>query len=169
MNNKRVKLFTWTCTNQTTSWLVRSWNLFGAWTNHGHTRIHKTHHDFDLGEVTTFPLIVFFVISHRGYIQMSFCFGIPKLGVSKFPKLGLLAFWKAITFCVNLQLRWGLKKICNPHWELSKDMLHATCMHVFQGDSWLLMVESQIGTLTFDPSFGHNLFFKYSNKYVNPF
>jgi hypothetical protein len=29
------KLFTITCTNQTTSWLMHSWNTFGAWTNNG--------------------------------------------------------------------------------------------------------------------------------------
>ncbi len=32
----------------------------------------------------------------------------------------------------------------------------------------LLMVESQIGNLTFSPSFGHNLCFKYSNGSCNP-
>jgi hypothetical protein len=33
-------------------------------------------------------------------------------------------------------------------------------MQVNQGDSWLLMVESQFDTLTFGPSFSHNLCFK---------
>jgi hypothetical protein len=47
---------------------MHSWSTFGAQMNHGHTRIHKTHHDLDLGEATTFPLIVFSVISHGGYI-----------------------------------------------------------------------------------------------------
>ncbi len=47
---------TQTCTNETTSWLVCSWNTFGAWMNHGQTR---THRGLDLGETTTFPLIVF--------------------------------------------------------------------------------------------------------------
>ncbi len=36
------------------------------------------------------------------------------------------------------------------------------------GDSWLLMVESQIGHLIPDPSFGHNLCFKYSNGWCKP-
>ncbi len=36
-----------------------SWNIFGARTSHGQTRIHKTHHNSNLGEATTFPLIVF--------------------------------------------------------------------------------------------------------------
>jgi hypothetical protein len=67
-----------------------------------HTRTHKTHHGLDLGEATTFPLIVLFVTSFKGCIQMSFSLEIPKLGVPKLPKLGLLTFWKAITFCEDL-------------------------------------------------------------------
>jgi hypothetical protein len=51
---------------------------------------------------------------------------------------------------------------------LSKNMWHAICTHLFQGDSHLLMGESQIGTLTPDPSFGHNLCFKYSNWSCEP-
>jgi len=37
---------------------MHSWDTFGAWTNHGQTWIQKIHHDLDLGEATTFPLIV---------------------------------------------------------------------------------------------------------------
>jgi hypothetical protein len=55
-----------------------SWNTFGAWTNHMHTQIHKIHHGPNLGEATTFPLIIFYVINHEGYIEMSFCLGTPK-------------------------------------------------------------------------------------------
>jgi hypothetical protein len=35
---------------------VHSWNIFGAWMNHGQTHIHNTHHDPDLGEATTYFL-----------------------------------------------------------------------------------------------------------------
>jgi hypothetical protein len=56
----------------------------------------------DLREATTFPFYVFSMISHGGCIQMSFCPGTPKLGVSKFSKLGLMALWKAITSCAQL-------------------------------------------------------------------
>jgi hypothetical protein len=42
-------------------------------------------------------------------------------------------------------------------------MWHTTYKQVKQGDSWLLMVRNQIGTLTLDLSFGHNLCFKYPN------
>jgi hypothetical protein len=86
------QIFTQACTNQTTSWLMRSCNIFNALTSHGHTWIHKTHRGLDLGEATTFPLIVFFMPGHGGCTQMSFCPGTPKLGIPKFLKLGLCDF-----------------------------------------------------------------------------
>ncbi len=55
--------------------IVHCWNIFGARTNHGHTqfhKIHKIHHDLDLGEATTFPIIMFSVTRHKGYMQMTF-------------------------------------------------------------------------------------------------
>jgi hypothetical protein len=134
--------------------------------NHEQTRTHKTHHGLNLKETTTFPLILFSMLSHRAYTQMSFCSDTPKLVVSKFPKfskLGLLQLWKPITSFTNLQLRWGLKQSYNPCWELSNDMLHTTYTQVNHSDSWLLVVGSQIGNLTPIPSFGHNLCFKYPN------
>jgi hypothetical protein len=67
---------------------MRGWTTFGARMNHGHTHTHKTHHDLNLGEATTFPLIIFFVTVHGAYTQMSFCPKIPNLGVPKFVKLG---------------------------------------------------------------------------------
>ncbi len=117
------QLFTRTCTNQTTSWLVHSWSTFGARTNHGHTQTHKTHHSSDFKEAITFPIIVLFVPSHGAYTQMSFC--PTKLGVPKFPKLGLLQLWRLIFFCANLRLKWGLKKSCNPCWKIYSNMWHA--------------------------------------------
>jgi hypothetical protein len=62
--------------NQTISWLMHSWNIFGAQMNHGQTQTHKIHHSPNLRETNTFPLIVFFVPSHRACTQISFC---PKL------------------------------------------------------------------------------------------
>jgi len=46
---------------------------FGARTNHGQTWTYKTHRDPDLGEATTFPLIIYFVPDHGTNTQMSFC------------------------------------------------------------------------------------------------
>ncbi len=69
------QLFTQICINQTTSWLVHNCSTFGARTSHEQTRTHKIHNGPDLGEATTFPLIVFFVPGHRACNQMSFCPG----------------------------------------------------------------------------------------------
>jgi hypothetical protein len=154
--------------NQKTSWLVHSWGTFGAWTNHEHTLTHKIHHGLNLGEVTTFPLVIFSMIIHGGCIQMSFCPKTLKLGVPKFPNLQFLALWRAMTSCANCQLRWSLKKIYNPHQAISNDMWHATYTNVFHGNSWLLMGRSWIGPLTPNFSFGHNLCFKYSNGSCKP-
>jgi hypothetical protein len=86
------------------------------------------------------------------------------MGIPKFPKLGLLWFWRLITLCADLRLRWGLKQGCSSWWKLSNNMWHATFTQGNRGDSWLLVVEkSKIDNLTFDLFFGHNLCFKYSN------
>jgi hypothetical protein len=124
--------------------LVNNWDIFGAWMNHGHTQTHKTH-------------------PNGGYTQMSFCLGISKLGISKFPKLRLLTFWRAITSCANLRLSLCLNKSCRLRRAFFNDMWHATYMEINQGDFQLLVVRSQIGNLIPNPSFGHNLCFKYSN------
>jgi len=63
--------------------------VFGAWTSHEHTRTYKAHHGLNLEEAITFPLIIFSMLGHRAYTQVSFCPRTPKLGVLKFPKLGI--------------------------------------------------------------------------------
>ncbi len=61
-----------------------SYNTLSARTSHKHTRTHKTHHNLNLGEATTFPLIVFFVLGHmRACTQMLFCFKIFEIGTLK--------------------------------------------------------------------------------------
>ncbi len=116
-----------------------------------------------LREATTFLLIVFFVHVHGACTQMSFFLKTSKLQIPKFPKLGLPGLWKPITFYADLQLRCDFKQSYNPHREIFKDMQHATFTQVNQSDLRLLVIRSQIGHLTPDPSFGHNLCFKYRN------
>jgi hypothetical protein len=53
-------------------------NTFGARTNHGETWLYKTHHNLDLGETTTFPLIVYSMLGHKTSNQMAFCLEIPQ-------------------------------------------------------------------------------------------
>jgi hypothetical protein len=61
-----------------------------------------------------------------------------------------------------------LNQSYSPCQELSKDMLHATCMQGNWVDSWLLVVRSQIANLTPGFSFGHNLCFKCPNGSCEP-
>jgi hypothetical protein len=63
----------------------------------------------------------------------------------------------------NLQLKWGLMQSYIFCQDLFNNMWHATCMQGNQGNSRLLVVGSQIGNLTPDLSFGHNLCFKNPN------
>jgi hypothetical protein len=71
------------CTNQTTRWLVHCLSTFGVRKSHGQPWTHKTHHDLDLGEATTFPFIVYSAALHGGHIQMAFSNtnGIPTFGI----------------------------------------------------------------------------------------
>jgi hypothetical protein len=57
---------------------MHRWNTFGARMSNGQTQTHKTHHGPDLGEATTFPLIVYYVLGHGTNIQMAFCPENPK-------------------------------------------------------------------------------------------
>jgi hypothetical protein len=91
-----------------------------------------------------------------------------QVGNPKISKIGTLRLWNPITFYADLWLGWGLKQSCNPCWKLFNDIGHTTFMQVNQGDYWLLVVKSQIGTLTPGPSFGHNLCFKYPNGSCEP-
>jgi hypothetical protein len=91
---------------------------------------------------------------------MSFC---PE-GVPKFPKLGLPQLWRPITLRADLRLKWGLKQSCSLRWESFNNMLHTTYMQDNWGDSWLLVVGSQIGNFIPGPSFGHNLCLKCPNE-----
>jgi hypothetical protein len=60
---------------------MHSWNTFDAQMHHRHTQIHKTHHGLNLGEATTFPLIVLYVTNHGGCTQMLFFPKLPTLEV----------------------------------------------------------------------------------------
>jgi len=57
---------------------MHSWSTFGVKTNHMQIQTHKTHHSPNLGEVTTLPIIVYFVPIYEAHIQMAFCPGTPK-------------------------------------------------------------------------------------------
>jgi hypothetical protein len=78
-------------------------------------------------------------------------------GVPKLSRFGLPGLWVFITSHPDLQLGWDLNQNYSSPWKLSNGVLHSTCTHRNQVDSWLLVVGSQIAILTFGPSFNHNL------------
>jgi hypothetical protein len=91
-----------------------------------------------------------------------------QMGVSKFPKLGLLQLEGPIILCANLWLGCGSKQSFSLHQELSNGMLHATYTQRNQVESGLLVVGSQIANLTPDLSFSYNLCFRCPNGSCEP-
>ncbi len=79
----------------------------------------------------------------NGTFSRDFQRGVPKLS-----RFGLPGFWASITSCSDLGLGWGLKKSCSSRRELSNGVSHFTCTHRDRIDSRLLVVGSQIVSLT---------------------
>jgi hypothetical protein len=119
-----------------------------------------THHDPDSREATTFPLIVFSTAPRRGYIQMALFPGTPKLESRNCPEIvlaGVPGLWMLISPDYQVRLERGLNQCCSSPRELSNTMFHTVIEHREEVDSWLLVVGSQIASLTPGPSFAHNL------------
>jgi hypothetical protein len=76
---------------------------------------------------------------------------------------GLPELWTAITLDCRLGSRRGLNRSCSPRRDLSNAILHAQIGYREGIDSRLLVVGSQIASLTPGPSFAHNLGCRYSN------
>ncbi len=70
---------------------------------------------------------------------------------------GLLELWTAITPDCIVWLRQGLNQSCSPRRDLFNAMSHSRIWHREEVDSRLLVVGSQIASLTPDLSFAHNL------------
>jgi hypothetical protein len=114
------------------------------------------------------PPYSIFCNSPRGPHPNGFLSWDSQVRVPKFPQLGPLQFWRRITSRVDLRLQWGLNQSCSPCWQIFNGMSHAACMQGNWVDSWLLVVGSQIGNLTPDLSFDHNLCFKCPNGKWKP-
>jgi hypothetical protein len=84
-------------------------------------------------------------------------------GIPKLSRFGLPGLWTFITSCSDLRLGWGLKQTCSSPSKLSNGLSHSTFTHRDRVDSWLLVVGSQIASLTPDLSFDHNLCRRYPN------
>jgi hypothetical protein len=124
------------------------------------TLTHKTHHGPDSGEATTFPYIVFSAMLRGGFIQMALFPGTPKLESRNCPEtvpVGVLGLWTLVTPDCRVWSRRGLNHNCSPRRDLFNAMLHSQFGGWEKVDSRLLVVGSQIASLTPDPSFAHNL------------
>jgi len=121
---------------------------------------HKTHHGPDSGEATTFPHIVFSVPHFGDYIQMALFPGTPKLESWNCPEIvlgGVPGLWALITLDFQVWSRRGLNQTCITRRDLSNAMSHSPFGGREEVDSRLLVIGSQIVSLTPGPSFAHNL------------
>jgi hypothetical protein len=90
------------------------------------------------------------------------------VGVPKLPRMGVPQLCGIITSGADLRLGRVLNQSCSPCWELSNDVLHATCTQGNWVNSWLSVVGSQIANLTPGLSFGHNLCCRCPNESCEP-
>ncbi len=109
---------------------------------------------------TTILPIVYSATLCRTHIQMAQIPGTPKLesrNPPKCPGSRLPGLWEGITPRPDLGSRRGLNRNCSPRRDLSNGVSHSRIGHRERVDSRLLVVGSQIVSLTPGPSFAHNL------------
>jgi hypothetical protein len=97
---------------------------------------------------------------------MSLFPGTPKLESRNCPEIvpgGVPGLWELITPDCKVWSRRGLNQTCTPRRDLFNDVSHFQFGGREEVDSRLLVVGSQIGSLTLDPSFAHNLSYICSN------
>ncbi len=84
-------------------------------------------------------------------------------GVTGLSQFELPELWEVITPDSDFGLERGLKQTCSSPQELSNGLLHSFCAPRGRVDSRLFAVRSPIASLTFGPSFGHNLCYRCLN------
>ncbi len=122
----------------------------GTWT-------HKTHHGSDSGvshHLTPYNILCDSPQHPRPNVTFS---RDSQSGVPKLSWIGVPGLWDFIAPRPDLRSRRGLKQSCSPRRELFNAMSHSQSARREQVDSRLLMVGSQIASLTPGPSFAHNL------------
>jgi hypothetical protein len=91
---------------------------------------------------------------------MSLFPGTPGLESRNCPEIvlgGVSGLWELITLDCEVWSRRGLNQTCSPRRDLFNDVSHSRFGGREEADSWLLVVGSQIASLTPGPSFAHNL------------
>jgi hypothetical protein len=76
---------------------------------------------------------------------------------------GVPGLWELITPDFEVWSRRGLNQTCSPRRDLSNNVSYFQFGGREEVDSWLLVVGSQIASLTPGPSFAHNLGYRCSN------
>jgi hypothetical protein len=138
-------------------------HAFVVGTSHGLIRIHMTHHGPGSGGVTTILPIVFSVPLHCTCTQMALFPETPKMESRNCPGFGLPGLWDIVASRPDLRSGRGLNQTCSPLRELSNAVSHSIFGCRKEVDSRLLVVGSQIASLTSGPSFAHNLGYKCPN------
>jgi hypothetical protein len=132
-------------------------HAFGVGTSHELTRTHMTHHGPGLGDATTIlPYSILCVRPREWHPNGSFSQD-SQSGVPKLSWFGFSGLWDFIALRPNLRSGRGLNQTCSLQKELSNAMSHSRSTRWEQVDSRLLMVGSQIASLTPGPSFTYNL------------
>jgi hypothetical protein len=133
---------------------------FGVGTSHGHFRPQDSPRP-GLGSMPPpYSPIVYSATPRGGYIQMAQIPGTPKLESRNCPEIvpgGVPGLWELITPDYKLGSRRGLNRSCSPRQDLSNGVLNSQFGLREEVDSRLLVVGSQIASLTSGPSFAHNL------------
>ncbi len=86
-----------------------------------------------------------------------------QVGVPKLSRVGVPGLWTLIAPRPKLGSGRGLNQSCSSRQELFNAMLHSLRQRWEEVDSRLLVVKSQTGSLTPDPSFAHNLSYRCPN------
>jgi hypothetical protein len=115
------------------------------------------HHGPSSKGATTILPIVFYVPLCRTCTRMTLFPGTPKVESRNCLGFGLPGLWDILASRPGLRSRQGLNQTCSPLRELFNAMSHSLSAHRERVDSRLLVVGSQIASLTPGPSFAHNL------------
>jgi hypothetical protein len=107
-----------------------------------------------------YSLIVYSVTLDGTHARVSLFPGTPGLESRNCPETvpgGVSGLWELITPDYNVWLQRGLNQTCSPRRDLFNDVSHSRFGGQEEVDSRLLVVGSQIASLTPGPSFAHNL------------
>jgi hypothetical protein len=141
----------------------------GVGTSHGHFGPRDTPRPGPREYVTTILPIVYSVTLRGPHARMSLCprtSGTPGLESRNCPEIvsgGVPGLWELITLDCDVWSQRSLNQTCSPRQDLFNDVSHSQFRGRKELDSRLLVVRSQIASLTPGPSFAHNLGYRCPN------